>query len=237
MSHSVSVVARTMPVQIAGVETPEHLLAYVARVSNPNNQSNTATAGRLLAYCLRNKHMSVFESVSLTISVRATRALSRQLLRHRSFTFQEFSQRYAAIQRVPDFQECRMQDTTNRQGSRPCDSDAIGVWWDSAQRDVWNLALAAYDDALGHGIAKEQARALLPEGLTTSHLFMTGTLRSWITYCAVRAFGPGVQAEHRQLALDIWRLVCQEFPVMYTLEPEVRALGEALDLQAGIGST
>lgn len=194
----------------------DNLLGYVARVSNPSNQNNP-DVGKLLRYCAKNAHWSVFEHAHACIEITTTRDIGRQIIRHRSFAFSEFSQRYADVTEIGDdvvFRECRMQDTKNRQNSLVIDENNDDDYltarhWEQWQQDLWNEAIKKYKASLALGIAKEQARALLPEGLTTSRLYMTGSLRSWITYCQVR-LDPSTQKEHRlvaQSALSVLREV------------------------------
>lgn len=179
----------------------DQLVASMARVSNPSNQSNPKISG-LLSFCMREGHVSPFEMVSVCLEIETTRDIGRQLLRHRSFSFQEFSQRYAdatLLTKAP-LRECRLQDTTNRQSSIDLDHmDPRSVWWDDAQKRVEAHSLHFYEEALALGIAKEQARALLPEGLTSSRMYMNGTLRSWIHYLQSR-LDKSTQKEHRVLA-------------------------------------
>jgi len=195
--------------------TPEadSLIAYLARVSNPANQTNEDTAPRLIEYLIRNKHWSPFEMVSACLSIRTTRDIGRQILRHRSFSFQEFSQRYATTaQSLPTLRECREQDNKNRQNSiKTEDSDKAGLW-SHMQQFVWSTAIQAYNTALKEGIAKEQARALLPEGMTETHMYMAGTLRSWLHYCALRQ-GNETQREHQYVANLCWHTLRTTAPV------------------------
>lgn len=181
----------------------DQVVGYCARVSNPENQENANVAG-LLAYCARNGHWSVFEMASACVEINTTRDIGRQILRHRSFSFQEFSQRYASTESLPDapLRECRLQDTKNRQNSIETDDAAIEEWWDSAQKDTKDTAIFFYEQALSKGIAKEQARALLPEGLTSSRMYMSGTVRSWITYLQSRLH-ESTQKEHRIIAQQV----------------------------------
>jgi len=161
------------------------ILSYCARVSNPSNQENFETAGKLLAYCVKHKHFSVFETCSVTMKIIAPRDIARQILRHRSFSFQEFSQRYAEVQNFIA-RECRMQDDKNRQNSlETTDQDSIN-WWNNSQREILDLVKVKYSEAIDKGIAKEVARCILPEGLTLSHMYMQGTVRSWLHYIQVR---------------------------------------------------
>jgi thymidylate synthase (FAD) len=178
-------------------------IGYCARVSNPNNQDNPNVAG-LLSYCARNAHWSVFEMASVCIEVSTTRDIARQILRHRSFSFQEFSQRYADATQLGEFaiRECRLQDNKNRQNSLATDDPELTVWWAAAQARMIAETEYLYSEALKRGIAKEQARALLPEGLTPSKLYVTGTMRSWITFLQAR-LDVATQKEHRLVAQDV----------------------------------
>jgi thymidylate synthase (FAD) len=178
-------------------------IGYCARVSNPDNQDNPNVAG-LLNYCAKNHHWSVFEMASACIEVSTTRDIARQLLRHRSFSFQEFSQRYADVASLGDWvtRECRLQDTKNRQNSLETEDEKLNQWWQDAQQKVTAEVDALYSLALYKGIAKEQARALLPEGLTPSKLYVNGTMRSWITFLQAR-LDPSTQKEHRLVARDV----------------------------------
>lgn len=181
------------------------LIARIARVSNPANEGNDATAPRLLAYLIRNRHWSPFEMASVCMEVVTTRDIGRQLLRHRSFAFQEFSQRYAevgALDAAP-LRAARMQHPTNRQASVPCEDEAVAIWWESTQRSARNWTQQAYEDALRRGIAKEVARAVLPEGLTPTRLYMAGTVRSWLHFCDLRR-GHGTQPEAIAVAEGAW---------------------------------
>jgi thymidylate synthase (FAD) len=177
-------------------------IAYCARVSNPGNQNNPNVAG-LLKYCAKNAHWSVFEMASVCLEINTTRDIARQLLRHRSFSFQEFSQRYADATQLGEFaiRECRMQDHKDRQNSLETNDFDLTVWWTAAQARLSGEVEYLYSEALKRGIAKEQARALLPEGLTPSKLYVNGTLRSWITFLQAR-LDPSTQKEHRLVAQD-----------------------------------
>lgn len=188
-------------------------IGYCARVSNPNNQDNPNVAG-LLSYCARNAHWSVFEMASVCIEVSTTRDIARQILRHRSFSFQEFSQRYADATQLGEFaiRECRMQDNKNRQNSLETDDFELTVWWAAAQKRMIDEAEFLYSEALKRGIAKEQARALLPEGLTPSKLYVTGTMRSWITFLQAR-IDLATQKEHRLVAQDVLTVLRDVAPV------------------------
>ena len=193
---SVRLIGVTQPVDMS----PEEFIAYTARVSNPANQMNHETSGRLLKYLVKHRHWSPFEMVSVTMEIKTTRDIARQILRHRSFSFQEFSQRYAAVEEDPIFRECRLQDNINRQNSIKTEQKRLKDRWDWMQREVWLSAISNYNTALEMGVAKEQARALLPEGITPSTLYMSGTLRSWLHYIDLRQAN-GTQREHSDIAL------------------------------------
>jgi thymidylate synthase (FAD) len=188
-------------------------IGYCARVSNPGNQDNPNVAG-LLSYCARNAHWSVFEMASACIEVSTTRDIARQILRHRSFSFQEFSQRYADATQLGEFaiRECRMQDNKNRQNSLVTDDSSLIVWWDAVQARMIDETQFLYSEALKRGIAKEQARALLPEGLTPSKLYVNGTMRSWITFLQAR-LDVATQKEHRLVAQDVLTVLRDVAPV------------------------
>ena len=196
----------------APLMTVDEFVAYVARVSNPGNQTNTLTAAKLLKYLAKHKHWSPFEMVHIVMEINTTRDIARQILRHRSFTFQEFSQRYADATRSLGFshREARLQDTKNRQNSVEIDDAELDQQWKAKQANIINYVSRAYDWAIENGIAKEQARAVLPEGLTNSRLYMTGSLRSWIHYCQLRAAN-GTQKEHREIAIDCWYQLMEHF--------------------------
>jgi len=204
---------------IIGVTRPtgglsvDDFISYVARVSNPSNQNNKETSQKLLKYLIKNKHWSPFEMVHIVMEINTTRDIARQILRHRSFSFQEFSQRYADPTADMGFQtrEARLQDTKNRQNSIETDDERLEVEWQFKQSQLILQAKHAYAWAIDNGIAKEQARAVLPEGLTSSRLYMSGSLRSWIHYCELR-MGNGTQKEHREIARDAWYQITAEFP-------------------------
>ena len=209
-----------MKVRLVGITQPvepgtaNDLVAYAARVSNPSNQNNKKTASRLLKYLMEHQHWSPFEMVSLTMEITTTRDIARQILRHRSFSFQEFSQRYADPATLGDsfvLREARLQDTNNRQNSIDTDNDEIQAAWKDMQTLVAAEAMDAYEWAIQNGIAKEQARVVLPEGNTKSVLYMAGTLRSWIHYCELRS-AHGTQKEHQKIAKECWKIVCEHFP-------------------------
>lgn len=176
----------------------EERIAYMARVSNPTNQSNTETAPKLLRYLMENKHWSPFEMANMCVEIETTRDIARQILRHRSFSFQEFSQRYAVADGY-EYAEARAQDNKNRQNSLPIVDKNQQEWWRLMQERVLKEARFCYEQALSNGIAKEVARKLLPEGLTTSRMYMNGTIRSWMHYCEIRCDSV-TQKEHRVIA-------------------------------------
>lgn len=196
---SVRLISYTMPAEAGFGNNTAELIAYVARISNPSNQDNHATGNKLLGYLMEHKHWSPFEMADYTLEINTTRDIARQILRHRSFSFQEFSQRYAEAPGFSLPRECRLQDKKNRQNSLATDDASLSEWWDQQQRDIFHAAITLYHEALAHGIAKEQARALLPEGLTMSRLYMKGSVRSWIHYLQVR-MDPSTQKEHRLIA-------------------------------------
>lgn len=193
------------------IKDANELIAYIARVSNPDNQHNNLTAPKLIDYLMRNKHWSPFEHFSLTIEIECPKDIAVQILRHRSFKFQEFSQRYADVTQMGfTTRECRLQDTKNRQNSIETDRDSLKQWWKLEQQSLLAQAVNSYQSALNAGIAKEQARALLPIGLTVSRLYMTGDIRSWLHYLAVR-LDPTTQKEHRELAALIKECIGEYF--------------------------
>jgi thymidylate synthase (FAD) len=210
MLMSVSLVGMTQPSAMTGCHTANELIAYTARVSNPDNQNNPKTAAKLLAYLIKHEHWSPFEMVSVTMEITTTRDISRQIIRHRSFSFQEFSQRYAKSTNF-ETRECRLQDEKNRQNSIETEDRELAENWNMAQKKVINAANDAYQWALENGIAKEQARAVLPEGNTETTLYMSGTLRSWIHYCKLR-MSNGTQKEHMIIADQCWDVLSQHFP-------------------------
>jgi thymidylate synthase (FAD) len=191
----------------------ERLIAYMARVSNPSNQNNDKTAPKLLRYLINNKHWSPFEMVNVCLEIDTTRDIARQILRHRSFSFQEFSQRYAVSEGY-EYSEARAQDEKNRQNSLPINDKNHQQWWRMLQERVLKEARHCYEQAMSHGIAKEVARKLLPEGLTTTRMYMNGTLRSWLHYIDVRC-DPSTQKEHRVLAEEIKKEIEKLFPSLF----------------------
>ena len=208
----VELIAISKP-EINGIKTAEELIAYCARVSNPSNQANTQSVDKLIRYCIKNQHWSIFEMVNITISIETTRDIARQILRHRSFSFQEFSQRYADPTKDLGFElrEARLQDTKNRQNSIETDDNELQSEWKVKQVNLIAEVKAAYDWAIANGIAKEQARVVLPEGNTQSRMYMNGTLRSWIHYCQLRMEN-GTQKEHMNVAKACWEIIEYKFP-------------------------
>ncbi len=201
-----------------GMVNMQDLIAFCARVSNPSNQFNTETSEKLINYLVKNAHWSPLEMVSACLQIETTRDIARQMLRHRSFSFQEFSQRYADPTKELDFvlREARLQDTKNRQNSVEVEDTLFGEnlkeQWKWMQQDVIRASTKAYEWAVKHGIAKEQARAVLPEGLTISRLYMNGTLRSWIHFISVRS-GNGTQKEHMEIARACAKVIAEVFPM------------------------
>lgn len=211
---SVSLVAITEP-KVPGVLSVEEFVAYAARVSNPANQMNSETAPKLLAYLVKNRHWSPFEMISVTMEVVSTRDIVRQMLRHRSFSFQEFSQRYATVEGLGfTLSEARLQDSKNRQASIDIeDNGVLQAEWNAKQQAVIEVVTDAYEWALSKNIAKEVARKVLPEGLTNSKMYMAGTLRSWIHFCSVRT-EIGTQKEHREVANGCLSIIKEQFPAI-----------------------
>jgi|UniRef100_A0A6C0IM75 thymidylate synthase (FAD) len=188
-------------------------VAYCARVSNPSNQNNTNTAEKLVRYLMKNDHWSPLEMVSVCLEIETTRDIARQILRHRSFSFQEFSQRYAVADIGVDIREARLQDKKNRQNSIVTEDNDLQNEWNMRQQEVVDKAKDVYTWALDNGIAKEQARAVLPEGNTMSRLYMNGTMRSWIHYIQLRS-GNGTQSEHKQIAIMCAKAIEPVFPMI-----------------------
>ena len=210
--HHAILVAATKPL-IKEINNGDDFIAYVARVSNPSNQSNTETAPRLLKYLRKNKHWSPFEMSHAVMEITTTRDIARQILRHRSFSFQEFSQRYADPTEDLGFttRDARLQDTKNRQNSIETDDAELQFKWDQCQKNIQDSVMRSYKWAIYNGIAKEQARAILPEGMTVSKMYMAGSVRSWIHYCQLR-MGVETQKEHREVATSAWYELTNEFP-------------------------
>jgi thymidylate synthase (FAD) len=209
-------VAVTQPV-VKGLGNALELVTFCARVSNPDNQMNMDTAEKLITYLKKHKHFSPFEMANAVVEVEAPRDIARQLLRHRSFAFQEFSQRYADVRALESafcLRELRLQDTKNRQNSLEVDDRELADWWDDAQREILALVKKKYGQAIDLGIAKEVARVILPEGLTMSRLYVNGTIRSWIHYAEVRIDEGVTQKEHVELARLIAAQVNAAFPII-----------------------
>ena len=204
----------TLEYRDLGITDAQELVAYCARVSNPANQFNTETSEKLIRYLVRHQHWSPLEMVSACCEITTTRDIARQILRHRSFSFQEFSQRYADPTQELDFvlREARLQDATNRQNSIDAQDHLLQIEWERAQKRVLFAVKDAYAWAIKNGIAKEQARAVLPEGLTESRLYMNGTLRSWIHFIELRSAN-GTQREHQQVARACAQVIAEIFPM------------------------
>jgi thymidylate synthase (FAD) len=205
------VIGVTKPV-VDFIPDSEDIISFCARVSNPSNQTQFDTSEKLLRYCVRNSHWSVFETVSLTMEIECPRDIARQILRHRSFSFQEFSQRYAEATSFIT-RECRLQDTTNRQNSTEINDDELASWWEDSQNELLTQIDYFYKKALEKGIAKEVARCILPEGLTMSKMYMNGTVRSWLHYIDLRQDN-GTQKEHREVALKCKEVIKEYFPTL-----------------------
>lgn len=212
---TVKLIAYTQPTD-ATISMAE-FIAYCARVSNPANQRNTLTAPKLLKYLATHKHWSPFEMANLVIEIETTRDIARQILRHRSLHFQEFSQRYAEVESAPMYREARMQDKANRQSSIETDDASLQLDWEAMQDKALGASLDAYHWALDKGIAKEVARAVLPEGLTMSRMYVNGTVRSWIHYCSVR-MDASTQKEHREIAEACWAIVVDAVPALLEVD-------------------
>jgi thymidylate synthase (FAD) len=209
----VNLIGITKPSAYTGCTTANELVAWTARVSNPSNQNNTATAPKLVQYLIKNQHWSPLEMVHISMEIKTTRDIARQILRHRSFSFQEYSQRYADPTKDLGFvkREARLQDAKNRQNSIDTDDKLLQEHWDIRQARAISESLYAYEWAIENGIAKEQARAVLPEGCTESVMIMTGTLRSWVHYCQLR-MDKATQKEHRIIAEQCWEIIGHHFP-------------------------
>jgi thymidylate synthase (FAD) len=192
----------------------DELIAYMARVSNPENQDNTETAPKLIKYLMKNNHWSPFEMVNMCVEINTTRDIARQILRHRSFSFQEFSQRYAEVDAVNLYSKARLQDIANRQNSIETKDEMLQQWWQAMQQRVADDAEWVYRTALTKGIAKEVARKVLPEGLTPTRMYMNGTLRSWLHYVEIRC-DKATQKEHRDIADQCKELLVTQFPSLF----------------------
>jgi len=200
--------------QFIGEDNILDLVAYCAKVSNPSNQQNIETNEKLLRYLIKNNHWSPFEMANICLEIETTRDIARQILRHRSFSFQEFSQRYAVADLGFQNKDARLQDFKNRQNSIETDNAELQIEWLEKQDKINLAASQAYKWALENGIAKEQARAVLPEGTTVSRLYMNGTLRSWIHYIELRS-GNGTQKEHREVAIACANAISKVFPMIF----------------------
>jgi thymidylate synthase (FAD) len=202
-----------------GIDNAQELVAFCARVSNPSNQLNTETSEKLIKYLIKNAHWSPLEMVSACLEIETTRDIARQILRHRSFSFQEFSQRYANPVKDLEFvtREARLQDLKNRQNSIENEDEEISNMWIEKQEHLINEARETYNWAIENGIAKEQARAVLPEGNTVSRMYMNGTLRSWIHYIELRS-GNGTQKEHMEIAVACAEVITKIFPMSKNLD-------------------
>jgi len=213
---TVNLIGITQPdYEYTGCIDAQELVAWCARISNPSNQNNTQTAPKLLKYLITHKHFSPLEMVDVSLEIRTTRDIARQMLRHRSFVFQEYSQRYADPTKDLKFvtREARLQDPKNRQNSVDVDDEDLHDSWLDLQAEVLEVTKRAYRFAIEEGIAKEQARAVLPEGLTESVIIMKGSLRSWVHYCQIR-MDKATQKEHRILAEQCWEIIGERFPAI-----------------------
>ena len=205
----------TIEFENEGITDVQELVAFCARVSNPSNQNNNETSQKLIKYLINNKHWSPLEMVTACIEIETTRDIARQILRHRSFSFQEFSQRYADPTKDLSFvlKEARLQDNKNRQNSIDTDNETLKSEWINKQKKLIDLSLKTYKWAIDNGIAKEQARAVLPEGNTVSRMYMNGTQRSWVHYIELRSSN-GTQKEHMEIAKSIAKIISDIFPMM-----------------------
>lgn len=210
----VKLISYSTPAEDVSLDNVQDLVAFCARVSNPSNQYNTETSEKLINYLIRNAHWSPLEMVSACLEIETTRDIARQILRHRSFSFQEFSQRYSDPTKDLSFvlREARLQDTKNRQNSIKTDDTELQEWWDEKQQFLIDYVRETYREAIERGIAKEQARAILPEGNTMSRMYMNGTIRSWIHYIQLRSAN-GTQLEHQLVALECAKAIAKIFPM------------------------
>jgi len=209
----VKLIRYSKPHDIDSTQSIQDIVAYCARVSNPANQNNTETNEKLIKYLIKNHHWSPLEMVSICLEIETTRDIARQILRHRSFSFQEFSQRYAVADLGFEPKEARTQDNKNRQNSIKTDNQELIDAWELQQQNVSETALNAYKWALENGIAKEQARSVLPEGMTVSRMYMNGTLRSWVHYIQLRSSN-GTQKEHQEVAIACAEVIKEIFPMI-----------------------
>lgn len=211
----IELVSYTQPVkrlQDQGIVTPIDLIAFCARVSNPANQFNNETSEKLVNYLIKNKHWSPLEMIDMTLEIETTRDIARQILRHRSFVFQEFSQRYAVADLGYEFRDARLQDKKNRQNSIEIENEFLNKEWKALQMQALIASEKAYNWAIEQNIAKEVARAVLPEGMTISRMYMKGTLRSWVHYVDLRS-GNGTQKEHMLIAVEAAKVISEIFPI------------------------
>lgn len=216
MSNTAKIIAVTTPNSMD--MTPEQFVVYCARVSNPSNQEQHDTAPKLMQYLINHHHWSPFEMATIVMEINTTRDISRQILRHRSFSFQEFSQRYANAETMGyEIRETRIRHPTNRQASLRSDDPELNVRWEMRQTKLLEEARHLYVWAVANGIAKEQARAVLPEGMVRTRLYMSGTLRSWIHYCQIRAAN-GTQKEHSDIAKEAWSEILNVFPSLSIIQ-------------------
>jgi|TARA_B100000902_G_C27321539_1_gene925027 thymidylate synthase (FAD) len=202
-----------------GVDNLQELIAFCAKVSNPAAQINNETSERLIKYLIKHQHWSPLEMVNACLEIKTTRDIAHQIVRHRSFSFQEFSQRYAKPDEQGDmfeYSEARLQDTKNRQNSIETDDTNLAIWWDAQQKYIAEASKVVYDNAIEKGIAKEQARKILPEGITKTTLYMNGTLRSWLHYIDLRGAN-GTQKEHMEIAHACAKVIAEIFPLMETI--------------------
>ena len=223
--QEVNLIGITKPSAYTECNSPGELVAWAARVSNPSNQNNTQTASKLIQYLIKNEHWSPLEMVHVAMEIKTTRDIARQILRHRSFSFQEFSQRYADPVKELAFvqREARLQDSKNRQNSIETEDTMLTEKWNMLQYALIDDARKTYKWAIEHGIAKEQARAVLPEGMTQSVMIMAGSLRSWIHYCQLR-MDEATQKEHREVATMCWDIIGTYFPDIIEAFNDIKAL-------------
>ena len=223
--QEVNLIGITKPSSYTECNSPGELVAWAARVSNPSNQNNTQTASKLIQYLIKNEHWSPLEMVHVAMEIKTTRDIARQILRHRSFSFQEFSQRYADPVKELAFvqREARLQDSKNRQNSIETEDTMLKEKWNMLQYALIDDARKTYKWAIEHGIAKEQARAVLPEGMTQSVMIMAGSLRSWIHYCQLR-MDEATQKEHREVATMCWDIIGTYFPDIIEAFNDIKAL-------------
>jgi thymidylate synthase (FAD) len=223
----VNLVSLSKPSAYTECNTANELVAWAARVSNPSNQNNTATAPKLVQYLIKNQHWSPLEMVHVAMEIKTTRDIARQILRHRSFSFQEYSQRYADPTKDLGFvvREARLQDANNRQNSVEVEDAMLVEEWNMRQVYLLSAVRESYNWAIDNGIAKEQARAVLPEGMTESVMIMSGSLRSWVHYCQLR-MDKATQKEHRIVAEQCWDIIAQHFPDVIKALDDIKAREE-----------